>query len=317
MTSILRVHMARIALIVIFLVTTFAIGNVIVVSGGEHGDDVFYACLNRGGNLNKVVVNPDTPPTCSGNQSLVTWNQSGMPGSQGEPGPPGSPGQDGSAGPQGEQGPVGPPGPQGDQGPAGPPGPQGEPGQDGASGQQGPAGPQGDRGPEGPAGPQGEQGPTGPPGTTSIQFATTQIGYTEISSGGQGNTDWIDVPGSTITVTVDEPSLLLVTFAGSLWTIFDQPGDDASDVLLTFSLNGADRTDLVTMDFLSWSGESAGLPNPGISPASFQVLVPVDSGTHTLNLRARLWANYGVADPRFGISYNSRQSTFSVLAIAQ
>jgi hypothetical protein len=136
-----------------------------------------YACVNPSGAMRSV--GPYEP--CSGNESRLTWNQSGPTGATGPQGPQGVPGATGPQGPQGEPGATGPQGPQGEpgatgpQGPPGPPGATGAQGPPGATGAPGPPGatgapgPPGPPGAPGPPGPTGAQGPPGPPGATGLQ----------------------------------------------------------------------------------------------------------------------------------------------------
>jgi hypothetical protein len=197
------------------------------------------------------------------------------------------------------------PGPAGPQGLAGPAGPQGE---------EGSPGPQGNAGPQGQAGPPGEPGAPGP----GIQLVSKQIPTWSYSTSGAGSTDWIDVAGSDLSITVDEPSILLVTFSGSIFTNLDLPGDDTSNILLTLNVDDVDRTDLATMDYTVFSGNGGGMPQPGKTPASFAVSVPVDPGVHTVKLRMRLWGNWGVvSDPGFGIGYNGWPSSLTIIAFRQ
>jgi hypothetical protein len=84
---------------------------------------VIHACYRRNGNLRLVDKS-----SCRGNETAISWSQSGPQGPQGAPGTSGSPGPQGVAGPQGTQGPPGTPGPQGPQGPQGSPGSSGSAG---------------------------------------------------------------------------------------------------------------------------------------------------------------------------------------------
>jgi hypothetical protein len=106
----------------------------------------YYACVNNSSGTIHMV---EAGETCNNNEILITWNETGPPGPQGEQGDPGPQGPQGETGPQGEQGETGLQGPQGEAGP---------------KGEQGEAGPQGEPGPQGEQGPQGEPGPEGPPG---------------------------------------------------------------------------------------------------------------------------------------------------------
>jgi hypothetical protein len=112
----------RIVSLAFVLVLVLSAGSAYVVFGSNH-DEIVYACLTPGGQLKDVTI--DGPPNCPGQNTLISWNQTG---------------------------PVGPTGPAGD---VGPEGPQGEPGP------EGPEGPQGPQGPDGPEGPKGDRGDTG------------------------------------------------------------------------------------------------------------------------------------------------------------
>jgi hypothetical protein len=77
---------------------------VAVVSGtatfaiATNGDQTFYACLTKGGDLTDVST--EAPPECKGNKAPVSWNAEGPPGPMGPQGP------QGPAGPQGATGTV-------------------------------------------------------------------------------------------------------------------------------------------------------------------------------------------------------------------
>lgn len=160
------------------------------------GDGVIAACLGTGGSLR--VIDAEAGETCRRNETLLTWNEQGVPGPvgpEGPQGPVGPEGPTGETGPQGEQGLPGDPGPQGLQGEVGPAGLQGPKGDTGAQGlqgeqglpgEQGPPGPQGlkgDQGLPGEAGPIGPQGPDGLPGpgqlfgTADFVDALDTVGY--------------------------------------------------------------------------------------------------------------------------------------------
>ena len=101
------------------VVLTIAAGGVAMAAiPGSTG--VFTGCRDaRSGVLR--VIDAEAGNTCViGQETPVTWNQTGP---RGPAGPQGPPGHRGPAGPQGVKGPAGPPGmrgPQGVQGPAGP-----------------------------------------------------------------------------------------------------------------------------------------------------------------------------------------------------
>jgi hypothetical protein len=62
--------------------------------------DVFYACEKRG-NIISGTVMFGQQPECRNGASLVSWNQSGIPGPTGPAGPLGPPGEDGADGADG------------------------------------------------------------------------------------------------------------------------------------------------------------------------------------------------------------------------
>jgi len=87
----------------VVLALTFAAGSAFSAFG-KGANSVFYACLDQGGSLNKVVIDPGSVPTCPNGQTVVTWNQQGAPG---VPGPQGPQGPQGAQGPQGQPGQAG------------------------------------------------------------------------------------------------------------------------------------------------------------------------------------------------------------------
>ncbi len=89
------------------------------VALGDPAPATYFGCL-KNGNLSDVGTS--APSKCQTGATVISWNEQGPQGIQGE------------TGPQGPQGDVGPQGPQGVPGPQGPVGPQG------ATGAQGPAG---------------------------------------------------------------------------------------------------------------------------------------------------------------------------------
>jgi Collagen triple helix repeat (20 copies) len=108
---------------------------------------LIHACYRPNGNLRLV-----DKTSCTGNETAISWNQTGP------------------AGPQGAAGPQGLGGPQGETGPQGVPGPQGPPGPQGAAGAQGPQGVPGPQGPPGPQGQPGVPGPSGPAGVSGYEI---------------------------------------------------------------------------------------------------------------------------------------------------
>ncbi len=135
--------------------------------------NVYTGCLKSNGQLKDVAIGTVPVRPCRGNETQVSWNETGPAGlqgppgpkgDQGEPGPQGIPGAAGPKGDQGEPGPQGIPGAAGPKGDQGEPGPQGIPGAAGPKGDQGEPGPQGIPGAVGPKGDQGEPGPQGIPG---------------------------------------------------------------------------------------------------------------------------------------------------------
>jgi len=121
----------------------------------------------------------------------------------------------------------------------------------------------------------------------------------------------VDIPGSEISVSVSKPSLLHISFTGSLFTLM-QP-NSAAGALLTIAVDGTDRTDLVNQDLFAWSSNCCA-PNPAVAPAGFTVLIPVESGTHTIKLRI-LSSSYDANYRHAGIGHNNKNSTFSVMVL--
>jgi len=93
---------------------------------------VIHACYRPNGNLRLAEKS-----SCTGNETAISWRQTGPQGPQGDAGP------QGTAGPQGSPGLQGRPGPQGVAGLQGLQGPQGAPGLQGPQGSPGPSGPAG------------------------------------------------------------------------------------------------------------------------------------------------------------------------------
>lgn len=107
---------------------------------------------------------------CKPDETALSWNQKGVPGTAGAAGVPGTAGAAGADGADGEAGPAGASG-SGGTGSAGATGATGATGPEGPAGEVGPAGPQGDVGPAGQDGAPGEVGPqgeTGPSGSAAI-----------------------------------------------------------------------------------------------------------------------------------------------------
>ena len=115
-----------------------AVGLIPDEDGSIHGCFITHNNANEPQGQLRVV---SSEAECRNNETPITWNQEGLPGEQGLPGPQGIQGEQGLPGPQGIQGEQGLPGPQGVQGEQGLPGPQGI---------------------------QGEQGPPGEPGTVDL-----------------------------------------------------------------------------------------------------------------------------------------------------
>jgi Collagen triple helix repeat (20 copies) len=93
-------------------------------------------CYNASGRLR--VVDPAAGGKCQGNETQISWSQTGPAGPAGPTGPAGPAGP---AGLTGATGATGPAGPAGETGATGPAGPAGATGATGATGARGPAGP--------------------------------------------------------------------------------------------------------------------------------------------------------------------------------
>lgn len=155
-------------------------GAVAVAAIPDSNTGVISACMKtRDGTIR--IIDFQAGRRCVTGETLITWNQKGVPGAQGATGATGSAGAPGAQGPAGATGPQGAPGLPGAQGPAGMPGadgaagPQGQPGIQGPAGADGPAGPKGDTGLTGPQGPTGATGPRGEPGPAGTNALTAVL----------------------------------------------------------------------------------------------------------------------------------------------
>jgi hypothetical protein len=109
-----------------------ALGGVAFATGAiPTRDGVVTACFGKETGMLRAV---EDEADCRRSESVMTWNQKGDPGPQGERGPAGDPGPAGEPGPEGDAGPQGEPGAKGDAGPHGDPGPKGDPGPQGPPG---------------------------------------------------------------------------------------------------------------------------------------------------------------------------------------
>jgi hypothetical protein len=88
----------RVLAVSLISVLAFNLGSAYVASGRS---TTFDACLGQAGGLSNVSVT--SPPICNQNQTPVTWNQAGVPGSAGAAGPAGPTGPQGAAGVSGYQ----------------------------------------------------------------------------------------------------------------------------------------------------------------------------------------------------------------------
>lgn len=143
---------------------------------------------------------------------------------------------------------------------------------------------------------------------TALQHYSVELDFFQTSS-----TTFVDIPGSAITFTVNSTSTALLGFAGNMYTMMQIDG--AAGELMTVSLDGNDRTDLVNQDLFAWSGNCCA-PNAAISPAGFTTLLTVGPGTHVLKLRI-LSSSYNPVYRYAGIGYNDHSSTFSVVILGK
>jgi hypothetical protein len=125
--------------------SVIVLATIALVAGGTAlaagGPDTYTGCLTPGGKIVKIAIGSDPAGDCTGQQTQVSWNETG---------------------PEGPAGPQGPAGLQGRVGPQGDPGPQGRPGL---------------QGPQGPVGPQGPAGPSGMSGWEIVQHSTRADGF--------------------------------------------------------------------------------------------------------------------------------------------
>jgi hypothetical protein len=113
-----------ILLVLIISATGVAAGTVLASSGN---DNIIYAAYQKASGIMRFLTDPNQVKK---DEVLVSWNQQGLPGPQGETG------AIGPQGPQGPNGDVGAAGPQGLKGDQGVPGPQGLKGDPGTSAPQ-------------------------------------------------------------------------------------------------------------------------------------------------------------------------------------
>ncbi|MHB8576442.1 MAG: hypothetical protein ACYDCQ_14050 [Dehalococcoidia bacterium] len=130
------------------IVGLLAIGAATAVSaGGSTTPAMINACVQPDSGQVRILVPDNDKATendsCKKSETALSWNQQGVPGADGAPGPKGDKGDIGAQGPQGlkgDKGDTGALGPQGAKGDMGPAGPQGSKGDTGAAGPQGPVG---------------------------------------------------------------------------------------------------------------------------------------------------------------------------------
>lgn len=87
-----------------------------IANDNNNDGDIIYGAYNKNTGMLRII---DDPSEVRNSEVLISWNQTGAEGPQGEQGIQGEPGPQGEQGIQGEQG---------EQGETGPAGPQGEPG---------------------------------------------------------------------------------------------------------------------------------------------------------------------------------------------
>ncbi len=91
-------------------------GTAFAETAGATASTTYFACLSSKGRLAKVGT---VTPKCTGQATVISWNQTGPAGPQGARGLNGATGSTGAAGPAGPAGPTGATGPEGPTGPAG------------------------------------------------------------------------------------------------------------------------------------------------------------------------------------------------------
>jgi hypothetical protein len=137
-------------------------------SGGDPA--VLMACADSRTGAMRAV---DEARDCRGRDSLLTWNQTGPQGPQGQPGRQGPKGDTGSQGLKGNTGATGA---------QGAPGPQGAPGATGAQGAPGPQGAPGATGAQGAPGAPGASGVVNSHVVSSLPTPVTLTGVTEVEA---------------------------------------------------------------------------------------------------------------------------------------
>jgi hypothetical protein len=169
--SVREILASRVAVAIGTCVVTAVVAGTVTHAVASPGASphTFFACAH-GNQIVAGSISVDTTPSCSKNQTVVSWDE------QGAVGPAGA---DGKEGRDGAAGPTGPTGARGADGATGPRGADGVEGRDGA---EGPAGPTGATGATGPAG--GPIGPTGPTGPRGATGANGVSGYQVVTRNG-------------------------------------------------------------------------------------------------------------------------------------
>ncbi len=180
------------AAVVVAIAAGVAVATTLVNNGYIDSSGAYHGCVSSAGAL-RVITPADA---CKKGETLITWNEAGVPGAKGDPG---------------IQGPIGPAGPKGDQGPQGVPGAQGLKGEQGPQGETGPQGLKGDPGPKGDPGAKGDKGDPGSAVVARVRvtdLVTTPGNTTSPIEGGgwvqaADEVDW--VAAATITVNLPQP----------------------------------------------------------------------------------------------------------------
>ena len=254
----LRRSLRRAAVLAVML----AVAAVVGVATGAIPDNSgkITGCYTKVGGLLRVIDTEKNPPQrCLTNHEVqITWSQQGP---AGPPGPKGDPGAKGADGAQGL------------------PGAKGDPGERGPAGADGTPGADGDPGPAGADGTPGAQGEPGPAGTTG-QAARAADGTTflPLINRQATPTPWAVVPGLTQTVTVPADGVLYVTTDGGANTV---EGEQEFDISLTVD---GQSPDLGIRRHLRLASTLTG---PGVTSWSFDRILTLPAGQHTLTLLAR------------------------------
>jgi len=161
-------------------------------------------------------------------------------------------------------------------------------------------------GPQGAKGDAGQQGPKGDPGTGIVASASTSV----LSSATTTATDWSDIPGTAVTLTLGNTSNLLIMFTS------EAGNSDPSGRVEIRAMLGSNPANTAVVGFTTMVGDAtAGTPHThelGWASYACNFYVPsVSSGTYTVKIQWVVSGINGVSVGTNSVGYR----TLSVIAL--